>query len=88
MLIHLTSITAGKGFGDFLCPGSCLSGYVQAGGCWGSMQMKGIPSDTLRAKPELPPCDCMPPPTSQVAVYIHVCPDSFNICSEDFEGIH
>ncbi len=38
-------------------------------------------------KLELPPRGCMPPPTSRVAVYIHVCPGSYNICSEDFEGI-
>ncbi len=29
----------------------------------------------------------MPLPTSQVAIYIHVWPDSYNICREDFEGI-
>ena len=27
---------------------------------------------------ELPPCGCRPPPTSQVTVYIHVCPDSYH----------
>lgn len=37
-------------------------------------------------KLELPPRGCMPPPTT-VAVYIHVCPDSYNICREDFRGI-
>lgn len=36
---------------------------------------------------ELPPCGCMPPPTSQVALYIHVSRDSCNTCREDFEGL-
>lgn len=26
--------------------------------------------------------------TSQVAVYIHVCPDSYHICIENFDGIY
>ena len=30
---------------------------------------------------------CTPPPANPVAVYIHVCPDSCNICTEDFEEI-
>uniref|UniRef100_A0A8D0AF99 Uncharacterized protein n=1 Tax=Sander lucioperca TaxID=283035 RepID=A0A8D0AF99_SANLU len=29
----------------------------------------------------------MPPPTSPVAVHIHVCLDSNNICTEDFEAM-
>ncbi len=37
-----------------------------------------------KSKLELSPHACMPPPTSQVVVYIHVCPHSHNICSEDY----
>lgn len=41
-------------------------------------------------KLELPPYDCMPSQSSQVAVCIHVCPDSYihvymYVCSEDFQ---
>lgn len=38
------------------------------------------PVSHRQKRPELPPCGCAPPPTSQVAVYIHVWPD----CSDDF----
>lgn len=31
---------------------------------------------------ELPPCGCMPPSTSQVAVYIHVCSDAVKTLKE------
>lgn len=36
---------------------------------------------------ELPPCNGMPPPTSQGAVDIHVGPDSYNTLKEDFDRI-
>lgn len=35
----------------------------------------------IRGKLELLPCDRQPPPASQVAIYIHVCPDRENTCS-------
>lgn len=30
---------------------------------------------------------CVPPPSSQDAVYIHVCPEPYNISREDSEGM-
>lgn len=37
-------------------------------------------SFSAKKKLQLPPHNVMPPPTSQVAVYIHVRPDSYSIC--------
>ena len=42
-------------------------------------------NDVTYERQEIPSHGFMPPPNSQVAVYIHVCPYSYKIHSEDFE---
>lgn len=46
-----------------------------SGGHWGNCSLQ------LTTGLELSPCSCVPPSNGEVAVYIHVCTESYNKCS-------